>query len=71
MQRREQYSCPLRIIPNPAARKFWQSVCRLRGVFVVLSILWGWQIDKVTPDRFDIIGGMAALAGVSIINVLA
>jgi len=37
------------------------------GVFVVLSVLWGWRIDKVMPDRFDIIGGAVALAGVFII----
>ncbi|MDD1773907.1 MAG: hypothetical protein LUQ24_00070, partial [Methanobacterium sp.] len=21
-----------------------------------LSLLWGWQIDKINPDRFDIFG---------------
>lgn len=24
------------------------------GVFIVLSILWGWRIDKIAPDRFDL-----------------
>jgi len=37
------------------------------GVFIVLSILWGWRIDKIVPDRFDLIGGAIALAGVLII----
>ena len=37
------------------------------GVFVVLSILWGWQVDKIAPDKFDLIGGAVALAGVFII----
>ena len=37
------------------------------GVFVVLSILWGWGIDHIAPDRFDIIGGMVSLVGVAII----
>jgi small multidrug resistance family-3 protein len=37
------------------------------GVFIVLSILWGWQIDKINPDRFDLIGGLIALLGVAII----
>ncbi len=27
----------------------------------------GWQIDKILPDRFDIIGGIVALVGVVII----
>jgi small multidrug resistance family-3 protein len=29
--------------------------------------LWGWQVDKMRPDKFDIIGGLVALAGVAII----
>lgn len=37
------------------------------GVFIVLSILWGWKVDKITPDKFDILGGLVALIGVMII----
>ena len=37
------------------------------GVFIVLSILWGWQVDKIAPDKFDLIGGLIALIGVIII----
>jgi len=37
------------------------------GVFIVLSILWGWQVDKIAPDKFDLIGGFIALIGVVII----
>lgn len=37
------------------------------GVFVVLAILWGWRIDGVKPDRFDLIGGAVCLAGMAII----
>ena len=37
------------------------------GVFIVLSILWGWQVDKIAPDRFDMLGGLVALIGVGII----
>lgn len=37
------------------------------GFFIVLALLWGWQIDKVTPDRYDLIGACVALIGVSII----
>jgi small multidrug resistance family-3 protein len=37
------------------------------GVFIILSILWGWKIDNISPDRFDLIGGTAALIGVVII----
>lgn len=37
------------------------------GVFIVLSLLWGWRIDNIVPDRYDIIGGAIALIGVAII----
>lgn len=37
------------------------------GVFVVLSVLWGWGIDGQVPDRWDLIGGLVCLVGVWII----
>ena len=37
------------------------------GVFIGLSILWGWQIDRVAPDRFDLMGACVALIGVAVI----
>jgi small multidrug resistance family-3 protein len=37
------------------------------GVFIVLSLLWGWQVDKTVPDRYDIIGGGIAMLGVLVI----
>ncbi|MDR0268323.1 MAG: YnfA family protein [Paenibacillus sp.] len=37
------------------------------GVFIVLALLWGWGIDKNTPDLYDWIGAALCLAGVSVI----
>lgn len=37
------------------------------GIFIVMSIVWGWKIDNVVPDRYDLIGGAVALAGMLII----
>ncbi len=37
------------------------------GIFIVLSLLWGWQVDGWLPDRYDTIGAAVALAGVVII----
>lgn len=34
------------------------------GVFIVLSVLWGWGIDKQKPDLLDFVG-----AGICIIGV--
>jgi small multidrug resistance family-3 protein len=37
------------------------------GVFIMLSVLWGWIIDKKTPDRFELIGAFVALIGAGVI----
>ena len=37
------------------------------GVFVVLSILWGWYFDEWRPDRYDLLGAGIALIGVFVI----
>jgi small multidrug resistance family-3 protein len=55
------------IIPTLQPANFGRVYAAYGGVFIVLSILWGWQIDHVAPDRFDLIGGAVALAGVIII----
>lgn len=36
------------------------------GVFIFLAVLWGWLIDKRVPDRWDWIGTVICLLGVSI-----
>ena len=37
------------------------------GVFVVLSVVWGWGIDGMRPDRWDVAGSLVCLVGVGII----
>lgn len=37
------------------------------GVFIALSILWGWQVDRIRPDRYDLLGGAICLTGMAII----
>lgn len=37
------------------------------GVFIVLSVLWGWGVDKKTPDLYDWVGAAICLLGASII----
>ncbi|MBS1269022.1 MAG: hypothetical protein MAG458_01758 [Nitrosopumilus sp.] len=36
------------------------------GFFVISSILWGYWIDKKKPDRFEIIGSIIVLIGVTV-----
>lgn len=55
------------VIPTLQPAAFGRVYAAYGGVFVVLSILWGWQIDQTTPDRYDLLGGAIALIGVLII----
>src|SRR5450432_1868716 len=55
------------VIPTLQPANFGRVYAAYGGVFIALAILWGWQIDKTAPDRFDLIGGCVALAGVAII----
>ncbi|WP_425060651.1 hypothetical protein SCACP_13880 [Sporomusa carbonis] len=55
------------IIPTFQPASFGRVYAAYGGVFIALSILWGWGVDKVAPDKFDIIGGIVALLGVLII----
>ena len=55
------------IIPTFQPTHFGRVYAAYGGVFIILSITWGWKIDQIAPDRFDIIGGLFALVGVLII----
>jgi len=55
------------IIPTFQPANFGRVYAAYGGVFVALSLLWGWRVDKIAPDRFDLIGGLVALLGVFII----
>ncbi len=37
------------------------------GVFVALSLLWGWAVDHKAPDFYDWLGASIALIGAAII----
>ncbi len=55
------------IIPTFQPANFGRVYAAYGGVFIVLSILWGWGVDGIKPDKFDLIGGCIALIGVIII----
>jgi len=55
------------VIPTMQKADFGRVYAAYGGMFIVLSVLWGWKIDNVTPDRFDIVGAAIAMAGVAVI----
>ena len=34
--------------------------------FIVMSLLWGWGIDRKQPDRFDVIGMTICCVGAAV-----
>jgi small multidrug resistance family-3 protein len=55
------------IVPTLQNANFGRVYAAYGGVFIVLALLWGWRIDNVMPDRFDIIGAAIAMVGVFVI----
>lgn len=55
------------IIPTLQPANFGRVYAAYGGVFIVVSILWGWQVDQIAPDKFDLLGGWIALLGVLVI----
>ncbi|ADR20628.1 hypothetical protein MATR_17470 [Marivirga tractuosa] len=37
------------------------------GIFIIMAIIWGWKVDGIVPDRYDLLGGAIALIGMLII----
>lgn len=55
------------IVPTYQPAHFGRVYAAYGGWFVVLSLLWGWAVDRIQPDRYDLIGGIVSLIGVAII----
>jgi small multidrug resistance family-3 protein len=55
------------IIPTYQPSHFARVYAAYGGIFVVLSIIWGWGVDRIAPDRYDLLGGSLCLAGVLVI----
>ncbi len=54
------------VVPTFQLAHFGRVYAAYGGVFVILSVLWGWWIDGRVPDRFDVIGTTLCLVGVGI-----
>jgi len=55
------------VVPTLQPAPFGRVYAAYGGVFVVLSLLWGAVVAREAPDRFDVIGALLCLAGVSIL----
>ena len=52
---------------QPAGYDFGRVYAAYGGVFVVLSLLWGWWLDGTKPDRADAVGAALCIVGVALI----
>lgn len=55
------------VIPTFQAANFGRVYAAYGGIFIVMAMLWGRQIDGIGPDRMDLIGGIICLIGISVI----
>jgi small multidrug resistance family-3 protein len=55
------------IVPTLQPSTFGRTYAAYGGFFIVLALLWGWRVDGLTPDRFDLLGASISLVGVLVI----
>ena len=55
------------VVPTFQPTHFGRVYAAYGGVFVVMSLLWGWWFDGNRPDTADLFGGLLCLAGVLVI----
>ena len=55
------------IIPTLQPANFGRVYAAYGGIFILMALLWGWQIDKIVPDRFEILGAAIVIIGVFVI----
>lgn len=55
------------VIPTFQRAHFGRVYAAYGGVFVIMSLLWGWRIDGQRPDAADWIGAAFCATGVAII----
>ncbi len=54
------------VIPTLQPAGFGRVYAAYGGVFILLSLLWGWGVDGAAPDRWDVVGATLALLGAGI-----
>ena len=55
------------IVPTFQKTHFHRVYAAYGGVFIVMSVFWGWLIDGIIPDNYDVIGTIVAVIGILII----
>ena len=54
----------LTLADSPAAGRAYAAY---GGVYIAASLAWLWAVERVQPDRFDLIGAAICLCGAAVI----
>lgn len=54
------------IVPTYQRASFGRVYAAYGAIFIVMSLAWGYLVDGVRPDRYDLVGGSLCLAGVAV-----
>jgi small multidrug resistance family-3 protein len=54
------------IVPTYQPSGFGRVYAAYGGIFIMLAMLWGEIVDGISPDRYDLMGGLMCLIGVSV-----
>jgi small multidrug resistance family-3 protein len=55
------------VVPTFQPAHFGRVYAAYGGIFVILSLCWGWLMAREVPDAFDVLGGAMCLIGVFVI----
>ena len=55
------------IVPTFQSTHFHMVYAAYGSIFIVMALFWGWIFDGITPDWFDLLGGIIAIFGVVLI----
>ena len=57
------------VVPTlqPAGFDFGRVYAAYGGVFVMMSVLWGWRVEGIKPDAATVTGAAICLVGVCVI----
>lgn len=55
------------VVPTLQPAHFGRVYAAYGGVFVVLSLFWGWWVDGRPMDRADLVGALLCVVGVTVI----
>ena len=55
------------IVPTFQPAHFGRVYAAYGGIFIILSLIWSNYVDRIRPDRYDILGAAICLVGVFVI----